>query len=144
MNAPAPLVSKSEQNRRAYLKRRGKRCPTCKKAWTQDQLARGMHGQCWDCHTRKCTGFDRARALHAKANAKWYAARRPPRPPAGGIHAPADGEPPLGMCKACRVMRAAVRGLCDPCRKRRRREYDRQRKASASIKNLNPGASACE
>lgn len=48
---PLQKVSKSEQNRRAYLKRTGPRCPECNKPHSKELVANGFQGVCYVCRT---------------------------------------------------------------------------------------------
>lgn len=117
-------LSKSELNRRAYLKRIAKLCPVCKAPRSAHQIASGFEGPCFTCRTsRELDPARRRRAAHARANARWYRRTSTALERGGGIHGKDDPEPPLGMCKGCRFHKAGARGLCDECRRRRRAEY---------------------
>lgn len=71
---PVSKVSKSEQNRRAYLKRIGPRCPECNKPHSREQVARGFRGTCYVCRT---IGRQSEIALgRAVSNKKAYAKRK--------------------------------------------------------------------
>ncbi|KAK9816159.1 hypothetical protein WJX74_009871 [Apatococcus lobatus] len=128
--APAPVpvhtLSKREQNRRAYLRRREAaaraRPPRCRACSAPLSEAESAHGTCYTCRPLAHAPPEEIRRLrHNAANAR-YRARVSRK-----IRQASDVPP--GICRRCRQA-ARVADLCDACRAEVRRAYQRARHVS--------------